>query len=57
MMVEDQGGWLWFLIDVVFVAVLAGAMLYGTVRWRRRYRDNATQQVRDRETLRRYEEG
>jgi hypothetical protein len=57
MMVEDQGGWLWFLIDVVFVAVLAGAMLYGTVRWRRRYRDNATQQVRDRETLRGYEEG
>ena len=30
------GGWLWFVIDVLMVAVLAVALIYATVLWRRR---------------------
>lgn len=33
---EGGGGWLWMLIDVVFVAVLALAIWYGYSRWRSR---------------------
>ena len=28
---SDAGGWLWFVIDVVMVAVLAVALVYATV--------------------------
>lgn len=31
----DAGGWLWFFIDVVLVAVLAGGLIYGMAMWRR----------------------
>jgi hypothetical protein len=34
-MFQDVGGQLWFLIDVLFVAALAGAILYGFIQWRR----------------------
>jgi hypothetical protein len=27
-------GQLWFIIDVLFVVALAGALIYGMVRWR-----------------------
>ena len=33
---SDAGGWLWFVIDVLMVAVLAVALIYATVLWRRR---------------------
>jgi hypothetical protein len=33
---SDAGGWLWLVIDVLMVAVLAVALIYATVLWRRR---------------------
>ena len=33
---QDQGGWLWFVIDVGFVLMLAAALLYGMSRWHQR---------------------
>jgi len=32
----DAGGWMWLLIDVALVAVLAAALAYGIMVWRRR---------------------
>jgi uncharacterized protein involved in outer membrane biogenesis len=52
----DQGGWLWAVVDIVFVAVLAAALVYGVFAWRRRSRDPGVEQVRDRSTLRNYEQ-
>ena len=40
-------GWLWFVIDVALVALLAAAMIYGTVKWRHRRHDQAMEKVRD----------
>ena len=34
----DIGGYMWLIIDVLLVAVLAGAILYGTHQWRRKRR-------------------
>ena len=55
-MTGDIGGWLWIVIDVVFVAVLAVAIAYGTVVWRRRAKSPGAQQARDRATERLYEQ-
>jgi uncharacterized iron-regulated membrane protein len=52
----DVGGWLWLVIDVIFVAALAGALIYGTVMWRRRSRNPVLEQARDEATRRLYEE-
>jgi hypothetical protein len=52
-MFEDYGGWMWFLIDVIAVAILAAALIYGTMHWRRR-RSRALNQVRDDATDRLY---
>ncbi len=41
----DYGGTLWLIIDVLFVAVLAGAIIYGTHEWRKRRRDRAARQA------------
>ena len=54
---DDYAGWLWLLIDVVFLAVLAASLIYGIGMWRRRYRDPATKEVRDQATERLYHEG
>jgi hypothetical protein len=43
----ELGGALWLLIDVVFVAVLAGALAYAIYQWRHRPRNQATQEVSD----------
>ena len=51
---HDYGGWMWFIIDVVMVAVLAGALIYGIGMWRQRRRDATTQEVRDEATDRLY---
>jgi type II secretory pathway pseudopilin PulG len=42
---ESIGGYLWLLITVVMVAVLAGALLWGTHRWRHKRRDWAAKQA------------
>lgn len=49
----DAGGWLWFVIDVLMVAVLAGAVIYATVLWRRRR--GRLEQIGERATARLYE--
>ena len=33
---SDAGGWLWLVIDVIFVLALAFALVYGTMQWRAR---------------------
>ena len=50
---SDAGGWLWFVIDVVMVAVLAVTLIYATVLWRRRR--GPLEQVSERATTRLYE--
>jgi hypothetical protein len=54
---HDYGGWMWLVIDVAMVAVLAAALLYGIGMWRKRYRDRTTQEVRDEATERLYRKG
>jgi len=50
---SDAGGWLWFVIDVLMVAVLAVALIYATVLWRRRRK--RLEQIGERATARLYE--
>jgi hypothetical protein len=51
---HDYGGWMWLLIDVVLVAILAAALVYGIGMWRRRSRNRTTQDIRDEATDRLY---
>lgn len=51
----DAGGWMWRLIDVVFLAVLAAALIYGIVQWRNRSKSRRAQQRRDDATRRLFE--
>jgi hypothetical protein len=51
----NAGGWMWLLIDVGFVAVLAVALIYGIVQWRKRSRSPNVQQRRDQATRRLYD--
>jgi hypothetical protein len=43
----EGGGWLWLIIDVVGVLALAASLIYGTIMWRHRRKDRATQQKRN----------
>src|SRR5438067_1991997 len=43
---QDQGGTMWLIIDVIFVAVLAIGLIYGISMARRRRRNAATEHVR-----------
>jgi hypothetical protein len=47
---------LWAVIDIAFAVVLAAAMAYGIFAWRRRSADRSVETVRDRATLRNYEQ-
>ena len=47
---SDAGGWLWLMIDVAFVALFAGALIYGIVMWRNRCRSPAQERARDQAT-------
>jgi flagellar basal body-associated protein FliL len=42
-MVEDQGGWLFAVITILGVVVLAGAMIYGAAMWRTQRRNPAVE--------------
>jgi hypothetical protein len=53
---EDAGGSLWFVIDVILVAGLALALAYGIMAWRRRRLGPNTEAIRDAATHRAYEE-
>ena len=48
------GGWTWFLIDIVFVALLALMLVYGIAVTRRRQRDPAAQRRANEATRRLY---
>ena len=52
---SDPGGWLTFGIDVVGVALLAAALVYGLVQWRRRRTNRSIERVRNDATRRIYE--
>lgn len=41
---ESIGGYMWLIIDVVLVAALAAAILWGTHQWRQRRRDRPSRQ-------------
>jgi hypothetical protein len=41
----DLGGYLGLIISIGFVAVLAAAMIYGTLQWRQRRKDRLAKEV------------
>jgi hypothetical protein len=51
---SDASGWLWLVIDVAMVAVLAIALIYGTMLLRQR-KSRAVKQARERATTQLYE--
>ena len=42
---DSIGGYMWLIIDVVLVAALAIAILWGTHQWRRKRRDRAAREA------------
>jgi uncharacterized iron-regulated membrane protein len=46
---DDAGGWMLFIISVIFVAALGAALVYGTLTWRKR-RSRGMEQIRDEKT-------
>jgi len=56
-MPEDYSGWLWFLIDVILVGVLAVAMAYGIWKRRRASHDPASERAREEATRQGYRDG
>ena len=53
----DWGGWMWAVIDIAMVAILAGAMIYGGAMWRHRPKDAAVVRASDDATRRLYHPG
>lgn len=51
----QSGGWLWLIIDVVFVALLAAGLIYGIAMWRKR-RSPAAEAIREEATRKLYHE-
>jgi hypothetical protein len=49
-MAAEAGGMLWLIIDVALVAILAGALIYGMVSWRRWKQHPRQAAERDRKT-------
>jgi hypothetical protein len=35
-MITDFGSWVWLIVDVLFVILLAAGLIYGTMMWRAR---------------------
>jgi hypothetical protein len=54
-MTAAGGPILWLIVLVAGVLVLAGALVYGTMMWRKRSRDPVLQEIRDEETRRNYD--
>ena len=52
----EEGGWLWLMIDVVFVVIFAAAMAYGLMVWRKR-RNVGEERRRNEATERLYHQG
>jgi flagellar biosynthesis/type III secretory pathway M-ring protein FliF/YscJ len=54
---NDAGGWLWLVIDVICVLALAVALVYGIMQWRARRRSPLHRQATEEATRRLYERG
>jgi flagellar biosynthesis/type III secretory pathway M-ring protein FliF/YscJ len=54
---NDASGWMWLVIDVIFVLALAFALIYGTMQWRARRRNPLQSQATEDATRRLYERG
>jgi hypothetical protein len=50
----DLGAFLWVVIDVVFVAALAAALVYGVLQWRRRRQDGIAKEAEEKAVDRAY---
>jgi hypothetical protein len=55
-MITDFGSWVWLIVDVLFVLLLAAGLIYGTIMWRarrgrpvERHTEQATRQLYARE--------
>lgn len=55
-MAEDASGWLWLFMTVGLAGVLAAALAYGLVMWRRRPKGPVAEQAREQSTERVYDE-
>jgi uncharacterized iron-regulated membrane protein len=53
---EGIGGYMWLIINVLMVAVLAIAILWGTHQWRQRRRDRAAKKAEEQAIDRVYHE-
>jgi uncharacterized iron-regulated membrane protein len=53
---ESIGGYMWLLINVVFVAALAVAILWGTHQWRQKRRDRQARDAEEQAVKRVYRE-
>jgi flagellar basal body-associated protein FliL len=53
-MMEETSGWLWIIIDVLAVLVLAGALIYATMMWRQRRKDYRTKHAQEEVTREHY---
>ena len=55
-MSDNGGGWLFFVVDVIFVAALAFGLIYGTMMWRTRGKTHVPGRVREQATRDNYRE-
>ena len=53
---ESIGGYMWLIIDVILVVVLAAAILWGTHQWRQRRRGQRADRQSDEAVKRVYRE-
>jgi type VI protein secretion system component VasK len=54
---DEPGGWLWAIIDIIGVVVLAAALIYGIVMWRHRRKDWAMRKAQNEVTRENYRRG
>lgn len=52
----DIGGYLWLVIDVIFVAALAAAIVWATHQWRKRRRSRTGREAEEEAVERAYRE-
>jgi flagellar basal body-associated protein FliL len=53
----EGGGWLWLIIDVVAVAVLAAGLIYGMTMWRRHRKSRAERHMQEEVVRENYRRG
>jgi cytoskeletal protein RodZ len=53
---SELSGWLWLVIDVVFVGALGAILIYGTTAWRKRDKSPQATAARDAATRQLYQD-